>query len=89
MNEKKELIYRIEIYNRLVFIYINDTLHLLLEQEGFKGIQSYKDGTKAFRYVIEYYYAGLTITTEYDALDKWQSILNLISTNIHKIKGLA
>lgn len=73
-------------------IYFNGILHLLIKKSDFIGFQSYKKpsseeerrvrGFKDSKYTIEYYLKTTSITCEYDTIEKWTEILNLLNLNI-------
>lgn len=64
-------------------IYIDKILHLSIRKEDFIGLQSWIEGEgESKEYIIEYVFKTTTIVSEYDSIDKWKSILNLLDKNI-------
>lgn len=76
----------LKIENNEVKIYVNGILHLAIKHNKLRGIQSWKD-SKWWRiwrpkfYSIEYTVGEITIISEYDSIEKWISILNLLDKN--------
>ena len=71
--------YTIIVEKKQIKIRINGLLHLSFLQEEFVGIQSWIKGYDVDRkYFVEITTKTTTITSEYDNLDKWTSILKLL-----------
>ncbi len=68
---------------RSLRIYIKEILFLELRLENHDGVQSWKEDKEGQRYLIEFYRKqGDPIMMEFDELDKWKSVLDLIDKNI-------
>lgn len=55
-------------------ILINNLPHLHLNPQP-SGFQSYIDDSREVRYVIEYYWNGGIVETEYESRELWEIIL--------------
>lgn len=65
-----------KVWFEITKIYFNDTLHLAFSRREVIGLQSW---TFTGVFSIELTFRnGATITTEYDDVDKWKQILQLI-----------
>ncbi len=64
-------------------IYINDLIHLQLDMKNHDGFQSWYEGVNKLKHVIEFYRKeGEPIYTEYDEIEVWKAILELLDKNI-------
>lgn len=71
-----EIRYEVKIHNNFLKIYIDGILHVSIKQSDLIGIHSYKNCDSS--YFIEYHTPTKMIACEYNTLEKWQSILNLV-----------
>lgn len=70
--------YKLFIEDKTIKIYINDTLHLFIRADQLLGIQSWIEGYDKQKYYIEFVMKNGTVSTTYDDIDKWKSILDLL-----------
>lgn len=64
----------------LLKIYINNKLHLVILLASWVSCQSWIDPSVEAPYKIEYYLRGTSVLTEYDTIDKWLAILDILDT---------
>lgn len=79
MKHTVDKIYSIEVYANKLIICIEDVLHIAIDRDELVGIQSWVTDMGPNKYLIEYYTKTTKIITEYDDVDKWKSILRLLS----------
>lgn len=60
-------------------IFIHKTLHLHIERDKYLGLQSWKHQEKL---AIEITLTTNTIILEYDTVEKWEKVLNLLNDNL-------
>jgi len=64
-------------------IFINDLLHLDIKMEGYKGFQSWYEGSTNRMFYIEFYFKeGEPIYAAYDDQATWEEILKLVNQKI-------
>lgn len=63
-----------------VCILINGIIHLKFSKEKYLGLQSWYVSNADFK--IEIYLAGNIIKTEYNSLEKWKTVLNIINDQV-------
>ncbi len=61
-------------------IYINDTPYLSIRRSEYNGFQSWKNDGK---YSIEFYLEGQTILTEYDKVELWLEMLEVLDEELN------
>jgi hypothetical protein len=67
----------LKVEHRLVKIYINGIVHLLLKKEALLGFQSWIVGD-GLRYCIEFQLRGGAVLADYDSRELWTEILKLL-----------
>ncbi len=75
-------IYKLEISKKQIKILIDDILHLSIKQEELIAIQSWIMGYgPEAKYHIEFTTKTQAVNSEYDNIEKWKNILNLLNEN--------
>lgn len=69
----------IKIEFNTIKIYIDNILHIHIERDRFLGLQSWRWNSK---FVIEFTLTTNTIVTEYEDIDMWKTILDLLDKNL-------
>jgi hypothetical protein len=68
--------------HKQIKIYINSVLHIAIKTEELVAIHSWVMGyNETRRWVIEFTTKTTSIQSEYDYIEKWEVILNLLDTN--------
>ena len=73
--------YDIKIKDNAIKIYFNGYIHVAIKQKDIKGFQSWIMGDENKKYCIEFYIDKVSILTEYDERDKWETILKLLDNS--------
>jgi len=63
-----------------VCVLINGIPHLKFIKKKYIGLQAWYESKNDFK--IEIYLEGAIITTEYNSLEKWKTILNIINAQV-------
>lgn len=63
-------------------LYINDLLHLQYNKEGHLALNSWIEGYRNQKYVIEFLNEKGFVTLEYDNRPLWESVLKTLDSNI-------
>ncbi len=63
-----------------VCISINGIPHLNFLKRKYLGFQSWYESINDFK--IEVYLEGITINLEYNSLEKWKTVLNIINSQV-------
>lgn len=63
-----------------VCVNINDIPHLKFNKKKYLGLQSWYESKVDFR--IEIYLKGCTINLEYNSLEKWKDVLDVINSQV-------
>lgn len=61
-------------------LYIDDILHLSFFTKDYIGMQSWKEREDWFK--IDIYTINKTINLEYNTIEKWKNILNILDNDI-------
>jgi len=64
--------------DKILKVYFNESLHLTLKLDDLIGIQSWIEGDINKKYFIEYYLKDNSIQCEYNVIEKWLTILDLL-----------
>ncbi len=78
-SEKEQVITHVR-YPNVLCIYINDTLHIKLILSEFIGLQSWYENKNDCR--IELTFKSTRILLEYNSVNKWIQILNVLNEHI-------
>lgn len=71
---------RVEIGHYYFKVFIDNSLHVCIDQKEFVGISSWYDCETMC--VIEYITKTNCIRTEFDSVDKWKAVLNELNNNL-------
>lgn len=63
-------------------VYINGILHIHIETDKYLGLQSYYEGTRKQKMIIEISMVGGMIKTQYHREDIFKEVLKVIDENI-------
>lgn len=75
----------------LYTIYINGKMHLKFKKDNLVGVESWREpsnpeyrmrGFKEMIYVVEFYFKTTKVTCEYDTIEKWEQMLELVDKKI-------
>ncbi len=67
-------------------IYIDSLPHLSFRTADLVFFQSWMEGRRVFKYVIEFTFVATVSYTEYENRDLWASILKLLNSRLDDIK---